>query len=1150
MEKKCKWKCFPPGGVSKIMLRMKLLTFFALVSMVTATASTYSQQTKFNLTLNNVTVREVFQKIEQNSEFILLYNEKQVDSNRKVDVKAKDETVESILNQIFKGTPNTFKIYDRQIVILSSDAKEQLPSFVRSETTAEQKKELSGTVKDSKGIALPGVTVVVKGTTVGTITDNDGKFRLQVPNDAKVIVFSFVGMKAQEILIAGKTIFNIVLEDLTVGIEDVVVVGYGFQKKESVVGAITQVGNESLMKSGTANITNAITGKLSGVLTMQQTGEPGSDDSEIIIRGLSSWNGSAPLVLVDGVERDFKDLDPNEINTISVLKDASATAVFGAKGANGVIIVTTKRGSLGKPTMSFSGSFGLEKATRTPEHIDSYTTMSLLNMAKMNNQQFTDLLPQNILDQYRNPSTPLNSLRYPNVNWFDQLTRPFSPTTNANFNISGGTRFVKYFCSLGYLYQGDLFDAYKNGYDDTRYWYHRFNYRTNVDFTLTKTTQLSLNVGGEIGIKNQPGAAPWRNLYATSPARYPAYFPAWVLEQVPDPDYPDDSGQRLAMNFGEYTGNPYTSMHNGSFNQYTDSKLFTDLILDQKLDFVTKGLSFRGKVSLSTYYMNRSLYASYSFPEYQLNYEKIGTGENPWFRLNQGNEVYEQAPLDISVGELQNDYYRDLYYEFALNYSNTFGNHSITALALMNRQQKNKGTEFAYYNEGLVGRATYDYSHKYLLEVNVGYTGSERFAPGNRFGFFPSGAFGWVVSEEKFMKNAAPWMSKLKLRYSDGLVGSDYASSRWLYMSDYFKDGSNYIREDKGANMNAKWEEARKRDVGVEVGLFKNQFTINIDLFDEYRNQMLLAPQSVTVIVGNSFKDLNLGKMKKHGIEVELGFNKTTESNLNYFVKGIFGFNENRIIYKDDLPYAPDYTKAAGKPLGAQLNGVLLTGTGYFTSVNDIHNNPTPIDISKINLGDYKFLDFTADGMISSIDKYPIKGSTYPPITFSMSSGFSWKGFDFSFMFQGNVGKYVDFNQLYEAEFTKGNYRVHASQLDYWSPTNLDANHSTLHYYGSGYLDNLSWSTTSDAAGYSTIIENRFWRNADYLRLKEIYAGYTFNPKFMHRLTGISSLLVYATANNLWTLTNLIEGDPERKDFQQGFYPQMTSIKFGVKFGF
>lgn len=1011
-----------------------------------------------------------------------------------------------------------------------------------------QQRKIRGTITGDDKLPIPGATVLVKGTSVGTVADANGKFTLDIPASAQTLVFSFIGLTPKEIPLGKGVVYDVTLSENAVSIGEVMVVGYGTQKKESVVGAITQIDNSALMRSGSSNVTNAIAGKLSGVLTIQQTGEPGNSSSEIIVRGLSSWNSSKPLVLVDGIERDFADIDPNEINSISVLKDASATAVFGAKGANGVVIVSTKRGSLGKPKLDITASTGMSRATKLPDHISSYETQSLMNVGKMNERLFQMLTPANILEEYKNPSTRLNSIRYPDVNWFTELTRPFAPTVDANINISGGTNFVKYFVSAGYLYEGSFFKGANLGAQNSNYQYNRFNYRANLDFSLTSTTQLSLNIGGDLGIKNQPSGFSWKDLYFTSGSRFPAYFPEWVLKDVPDIDYPNATGIRLSEALGEHHNNPYTTLNSGSFNKYLDSKLYTDLIIDQKLDFLVKGLSVKGKVALSTYYNHRALYTDQTFPRYQIYYENIGTGQNPWFRTGQGNEAWKLAPTDVNVGGLESGYYSDVYYELAVNYNNTFGDHTVSAMALTNRQEKDKGTEFPYYNAALVGRATYDYKHKYMVELNMGYTGSERFAPANRYGFFPSGAVGWTVSEEPFFKSAVPWVSKLKLRYSDGLVGSDYATNRWLYISDFYTSG-NYILEDKAPNSTAQWEEAHKRDLGIEFGTLKNNLTLSVDLFDEYRSKMLLIPQTATLYIGNSFKELNLGSLKKHGIEIEAMYNKTTSKNFNYFIKGLFGFNENRIINKDDLPYAPDYTKSAGKPLGSQLNGVLLTGSGYFTSVNDIHNNPAPTDLSNIVVGDYKYLDYKVDGTISLLDMYPIEGNLYPPITYSMSGGLAYKGFDFNFMFQGNVGKYVEFNQGFETEFIFQDWLLHKSQLNYWSPTNLDATHSTLHYAGAA-VTNLAWGGGGAQEGYNIMIKDRYWRNADYLRLKEVSVGYTFNSDFLKHKVGISALRVYATGYNLFTFTNLIEGDPERKDFTAGFYPQMNSLKLGLKFSF
>jgi TonB-linked SusC/RagA family outer membrane protein len=1021
-----------------------------------------------------------------------------------------------------------------------------------------QQVTVTGKVTDAAtGEALIGVTVLVKGTTIGTLTDLNGNFSIPVANRQPVtLLVSFIGYTTQEIQATpGIPVATALVLEVT-QIQEVVVVGYGTQKKESVVGAITQVNSKTLMQAGETTITNAITGKLSGVLTIQLDAEPGSDAANIYVRGLSSWNGSSPLVLVDGVERDFIGIDPNEINTISVLKDASATAVFGAKGANGVIVVTTKRGTLGKPKMDFSASYGLQLATRIPENIDAFTTMSMYNLALMNSQSFTGLIPEYALQEYKNPSTPLNALRYPDVDWFKTSTNSFAPLSSANLNITGGTEFAKYFLSFGYQYTGDFFKGAKEGYYDMRYYNHKFNYRINLDFNLTKSTLLSLQVGGILNMKNNPNSGAWRDLYSTGGTRCPAFYPAWVLEMVPDLDYPDASGNRFAFPSGEYTGNPYYNLHSGQFNKELGSTLFTDLILKQDLDFITKGLSVNGKVSLSSYYRNRQVTASQTFPLYVLYFERIGvdvknntTGalvpdgkvdQNPWFRQTptEGNDVWTQAPLDVNTSGLQGGYYTDMYYEMSLTYDRAFGKHNVSALGLFNRQQQNSGTSFPYYNEGLVGRLTYDYNRKYLLEFNVGYTGSERFAPDNRFGFFPSAAVGWVISEEQFFKNAVPWMNKLKIRYSDGMVGSDYAKSRWLYTSSYFMDNGGYIREDMMANTLAQWERAHKRDIGLEIGLFKNMITLTVDGFDEYRDKMLLTPKSTTMLIGQTFKEINLGSVKKHGIEAEMEFRKSPTPNFEYFLRGVFGWNENRVIFKDDPVAFPDHMKLAGKPLtellnaeygleGLEINGVELTGTGYFTSVDDIHNNPAPIDYAKQYVGDYKYLDYNADGTVNTIDKHAIPGLTFPPITYSFSGGFTWKNLSFNMLFSGNQGKYVQYNQAFEVEFIKGDWRVHKSALDYWTPTNQDATHATLHFSGTSSQDNLVWGGGEADRGYQTIIKDRFFRNASYLRLKDVYLGYNIKSAALNKSIGVSNLLVYISGSNLWTITSLIEGDPE-----------------------
>ena len=1013
--------------------------------------------------------------------------------------------------------------------------------------------QAKGRVVDTNGIAIAGAAVTVKGgSTGGTISDAQGAFTLRV-RKGDVLHVSFLGFQAREIAVTDASPLTIRLAEETHQVEDVVVVGYGVQKKESVLGAISQVNNEQLVNSGTTNITNAIAGKLSGVTTIQTGGQPGNNDANIFIRGVSSWNGSTPLVLVDGVERSFADIDPNEVASLSVLKDASATAVFGAKGANGVIIVTTRTGSTGKPKMNISLSYGLDFPTMIPDHIGSAQTAELLNVALKNAQSYGSMIPRSEIEEYARPSSRINSIRYPDNDWFDIAMRRCAQTINANYNVSGGSQRVKYFLSLGYSHEGSIFKDFSE-WSNANFRYDRINYRSNLDFDVTRSTKLSVKVGGVLGIKDTPTdktvSGMFNMMYSASPMMYPAYYPAWVLEEIPDTDYPDASGGRLSSPRTAYFGNIRTSLSTGEFEQITDNKLYTDINFEQKLDFITKGLSVKANVSLSTYYSRISQTATNSNPTFYIDWNRYDAGDgNPWIYSAASEHVYENTPYAVTRGAMQNNYYVTFYWEGALNYNRTFGDHTVTALALFNQRENVKGTAFPYHSQGVVGRVTYDYKHKYLFECNLGYTGSEQFSPENRYGFFPSVAIGWVPSQERFWKEAMPWWSKLKIRYSDGLVGSD-SGSRWLYFSDYVKGGDSYIYEGAAANAVAQWEEARKRDLGIEMGWLNNRLTLNLDLFDEKRTNMLVKP-NVTMLVGTSYKEVNRGSMKKHGIDIELGWADKTPTGFGYNLTAMVSLNENRITNYEDAPYAPEYQKTAGKPYKGQTDGVSIVDSGYFESIDDIHNYPAyTTDWNFVNVGAYKYLDYSADGRLSVEDLHAIAGSQYPPVVCSFRAGFEYKGLEFNMLWTADFGKYVNYNNSWEIEFTKGDYRITHSQLDYWRPDNRDANHATLVYGGTSGHPMYMWAGGSGDAGAKMMLEGRTWRKADYLSLREVYLAYTFNAKRLRQKVGFRSLSLYLTANNLLTFTPLIEGDPASTTFTTGFYPQMTSLKLGVKIGF
>ena len=1009
--------------------------------------------------------------------------------------------------------------------------------------------EITGTVVDGAGLPVPGATVMVPGRAElgGAVTSETGAFRIRVPKGS-VLEVSCIGYQARRRTFDDPLDWLVVLEEESELLQDVIVVGYGVQKKESVVGAISQVSSDDLLRTGTTNVTNAIAGKLSGVQTVQTSGQPGADDATIYIRGISSWNGSTPLVMVDGIERTFNALDPNEIETISVLKDASATAVFGAKGANGVILVTTKSGQEGATKMRLTEDYGLSQATRLPEHIASVDIIEAANVAYKNDGSFTSLYPQSTIDASRYGT---DSIRYPDTDWYELLLNDFAQSWNANFNVSGGTKKIKYFLSVSYLNEGSIVKSIHPA-GNTKFDYNRFNYRSNIDFRPTSSTTLSLRMGGSTGIRQQPDdvmvASLFTTMYSAATCLFPAYYPEWALELYPDPDYPEDSGIRLASHGSTLYNNPYYYLMQGDFDQVTVSKLNTDLVLDQKLDFITKGLRASAKASLTTSFTRTSLAGVEDIPRYTLDWNIVDAGiGNPWTatKVITNGEIYVQDPYKVTPSGDVTASANVFYWEAALNYDRTFAKrHHLTAMALMNRRQQLTDAQFPRRSEAYVGRVTYDYKGKYLLEGNVGYTGSEQFSPKNRYGLFPSLAAGYVVSKEKWWKRAMPWWSRFKVRYSDGLIGSDNASARWLYFSSYEKSG-NYIVESEAANETARWETARKRDLGVESGWWDDALTFSIDLYDERRTDMLVTPV-VTPLVAVGFKDVNTGSMKKHGIDIELKYRHDTAAGLHWAVGGMLGLNENRILSYSDPAYSPEYQKYADKPYQSQRKGVTLLGDGYFHSIDEIHGYPAySTNWSTVYPGVYKYLDYTVDGTVNGDDLHPVAGSAYPPCVYSWSGEFSWKGFSFNMLWYGVYGKWTGYNRCFEKEFIRGDPVVHKSQLDYWSPARTDGTHAALSFSDAMYTVGGGNAT----GGYTVAIPGHTWRKSDYLSLKEVSLVYRFDAAALKRM-GVSGLSMTLTGNNLLTLTDLLEGNPQATSQMASTYPVMRVVKLGVKLDF
>lgn len=1009
--------------------------------------------------------------------------------------------------------------------------------------------KIKGSVIDEDSKPVPGVAVLVKGHPEfgGTMTDEKGGFVFNVPSDATV-QFSCIGYKPVEMSVARNLDWLITMVEESVALEGTVVVGYGVQRKESVVGAITQVKAEDLEKTGTTDITSALAGKVSGLLVYSQNGAPGQSDATLILRGLSSWNGNNPLVMVDGIERPMNMLSPTDIASISVLKDASATAVYGAKGANGVILVTTKTGSKGAPKFSVNVEQGLNSPMWTPDHVEAGTVTRMANIAYKNTQSFGSQFSDEIIKKYENQSDPM---RYPDVRWYDLLQKRFATSTNADFSVSGGSDRVRYYLGVSYVHEGSII---KEIYPGTNFASDRINYRMNLDWDVTKSTLLSFKVGGVTNmVKNLAShtGSSWlfSTIYQSPTITFPAYYPADVLKQYPDSNYPDADSDRVGANQGSKYENPYSALSDPDYVKNVNYRLFTDLILTQKLDFITVGLSATAKFGMTSAYARVSQKASTNFAKWNINWEAYDAGSTDIWEIqdSQSNYVWNDKPFSITQDNSPSGVSFITYLEGSLNYSRKFSRkHNVSALALYNQRQYNSGASFPKRTQSFVGRVTYDYKGKYLFEGNIGVTGSEQFSPDYRYGVFPSAAVGYIVSKEKFWKRAMPWWSTMKIRYSNGWVGSDASGSNWLYYSSW-KQTKGYYQEEAAANITARWETAHKQDLGFEMGFLKDKLTVNVDLYDEKRNDMLMPPV-VTAFVGVAYKDVNAGALKKHGFEVEVNWKNTTSGGFTYNFGGMIGLNENRITKYGDAPYAPEYQKYAGTPLQSARTGDQLIDDRFFGSIDEIHGYPNyATEWTNVVPGVYKFLDYVPDGKISQQDLHVLEGSTYAPGVYSFNVGGAYKGLTFKVLCTGTIGKYINYKRVNIVPFYAGAYVIHDSHLNYWTPTNRDSDIPALSFSDEMY----AWGGgTSTYPGYNLAIPDFTWKRSDYMTVKEVMVSYRFSGPNIKRILGVKHLAVGLVCNNLWTFSNIKDTDPQRLTTAANSYPTMRMLKLNVNLAF
>lgn len=1031
-----------------------------------------------------------------------------------------------------------------------------------------QKKNLKGKVTDSKGEGIPGATVIVKGTTAGTITNIDGEFSLDVPADTKTLSISFVGFKALELPIGNKTTFNVILAEETVGIEDVVVVGYGVQKKASVVGAISQVSGKEIMKTGgVSSLARALTGMMPGLVAIQSnTGQPGSESAKLIIRSVTSWNGSDPLVLVDGIKRSLNDIDPNDVENISILKDASATSVYGVEGANGVILITTKRGQSGKTQLSFSGSVTMKEVSYIPPVLDSYQGLTLRNQAIMNEigmnpGSWSAYMPQEVLEHYRTGDNPYV---YPNTNWQEYFMSKPAYSQKAGFTMRGGTDFVKYFGSMNYLHEGDIYsrpDAGR-GYDPS-FSYDRYNFRTNLDFKLTNSTSFSVNLAGYRGSQKYPAGSisMWLDKFVFAGA---PDLPIKYEDGVWGSNVNIQSGTNMEINYN-WRG----------YNIVSTTNFTTDFNLSQDLGFITKGLKadiqFSYDNTIASTGPNVSDVGGGGISKYidPVKYTAARTdaereAATTW---NIASGLYSPVAglPTISTETYNGTFNKQMVYQARLNYARDFGNHSVSGLAVFKRQQSANASAWPEYREDWAGRLAYGYNSRYFFEANGAYNGSEKFGPGYRFGFFPSFGLNWTFSNERFVKEKLPFLTTGKLRYSNGKVGSDAGIARWLYNSTWaFGNGLskrgklvddqmqygfpfvsknaayNYYNQSVIANPDAHWETAHKQDIALETSFFDNMISINIDRYWETRSGIFMSASQRTAVpswFGAAPVAANLGETEGKGWEVELKFNKMYKG-VRYYANTSWAFNKDKVIYMEDPELQDDYLKREGFVIGQTKTRL---NNGYYNSWDDIYSSVLDGNTKNFVPGQFKQIDFNADGKIDKYDEAPYGYANRPQATYNAQLGIDYKGFSLTLQFYGTYNYTIKFDtHEFAADNAANNWtstrEYHRDEA--WTPER-SAN-------GTATYQILSYKIQSSSQG------NYVYKDASFLRLKTAELAYTLDKPILLSRLGISKVRMYLNGNNLFFWSKLL-ADMENNSSNAGLgpgYPILKRYNLGVEVSF
>ena len=1124
--------------IPKFLLVMKLTLILLITAFLQISQASYGQRITYK---GKIPVEKFFQIIQTQTPFKVLYAEEMLNGLGNADLNLKNVSVEDALNACFRDKPLTYTINNSVIVIKYKPAR----------VIAEERQQaitISGRVVDEKNLPLPGATVSLKGTSINTVTDINGGYKIVVPDNGGTLVFTFVGFDKSEVLIGTNTVINVQLKESNLGLKEVVVVGYGTQLKTSLTSAVSAVKGSELVKAPVPNITSSLAGRVAGISARPNGGVPGQDNPDIHVRGIGTVGNSGALIVIDGVTRpNIDEIDQNQIESVSILKDAAAVAPYGLAGANGVVLITTKHGQSGAPKLSLNAYYGFQRPTFPPDMLNAKDYMTLKNEGDVNSglspEYSTDLINNYDNLHKQNPD------KYPNSNAERELIKLNKPQQSYNLELSGGTDKVQYYIGLNFFRQNGVYDPLA---------YNRYNYNGKLDINATATTKITLSLNNSIE-QNQIGPNPQGISYIPTA---PIYFSNGLWGQS-----------------GGYS--PAADLQSGSYNRVSSNTALNSISVEQQLPFV-KGLSIKGVFSYDPTSVVQKIWTR---PDYYYIYDSSTTPAS-YTKTLQGDGV---TTLSESFGKSQN-----FTYQGYLNYHRTFGNSDITGLVVAEAHNgigsnfsasrrgfsvdvdelnlgtsdklnfDNSGSSSTSSQLGYVYRVDYAYKSKYLLEATGRYDGYYAFAPGHRWAFFPAFSAGWRLSEESFIKDNFSFIDNLKLRGSYGKSGNltntdyQYLTKYSLYGNAYSFGTGNLVQGSyipNEANPQITWERSTKSDIGLDGSLFRGKLTFEADYFYEKRSDMLVDPVTVVPVeYGINLPQTNAGIMSNHGIELVLGTNNRFSNGLQLGVSGNFSFARNKLlqVYESDATKNNPNRSRTGKELGTPFGYKAL---GLFTTADD-KNGDGIIDskdgynitqFGTLHPGDVKYADLNGDGKIDDNDETVVGYPVTPEITYGLNVTAAWKGFDVTLFFQGAANSSLNIQGYQTVPFRVNNTNTSYEYFDNrWTPDHQDAKYPKA--YASKNTNNTTNPINGD--GFGDFSSSLWMANTSFLRLKTAVIGYTI-PAAITKKFSIQSLRFYVSGQNVFTASPLKFMDPETGySSREESYPVQKTFIFGLNVTF